>query len=277
MQSGGHGGEEANWWAWPSGYNAKTEFNLIDSGTKLINGRQEALVSVAQLRKDNRIHLMNTAAAGVAAAPPPPPPAPPTSAVNSIVSSSMSPVVSALAAAAPTTTTVTTTSAEKPQLEIAATPTTTSIRGGLLPFNEVYAPVGPKGHGLVALFTRSRERQHLLHLLQLRDLVTSSLGLSKSFGGSSNEGSGAVKAPPVLLLVLPRDQTTGTCVKGALAFTRAGEAAMLHSLAKEGVRPEPWVSSSLGLNRSLLGAYVAMGALRSGQTAHRLSEAISQV
>ena len=253
---------------------------MIDSGTKLINGRQEALVSVAQLREHNRFHLRNTPAATgdpTAALSPlqPLPPAPSVNAVNSVVSSGMSPVVSA-PPTAPITPPITT-GAETPKLDIAATPNTTLIRGGVLPFNEVYAPMGPKGHGLLALFTRSRERQHLLHLLQLRDLVTSSLGLSKSFAGSSDQGNGHSQAPPVLLLVLPRDQTTGTGVQGAFAFTRAAEAAFLHSLAKEGVRPEPWVTSSLGLNRHLLGAYVAMGALRSGQTARRLSEAISQV
>lgn len=39
-------------WAWPSGYAAKTEFN-IDGRGRLINGRQEALVSLAQMRQNN--------------------------------------------------------------------------------------------------------------------------------------------------------------------------------------------------------------------------------
>lgn len=43
-------------WAWPSGYAAKTEFN-IDSRGKLINGRQEALKSLETLRKNNNDYL----------------------------------------------------------------------------------------------------------------------------------------------------------------------------------------------------------------------------
>ena len=42
-------------WAWPAGYAAKTEFN-IDHG-RLINGRQEALVSLQQLRQYNHEYL----------------------------------------------------------------------------------------------------------------------------------------------------------------------------------------------------------------------------
>jgi hypothetical protein len=43
-------------WAWPSGYAAKTEFN-IDSHGNLINGRQQALVSLHQLRQHNHDFL----------------------------------------------------------------------------------------------------------------------------------------------------------------------------------------------------------------------------
>ena len=39
-------------WSWPSGYSAKTEFN-IDHYGKLINGREEALVPLSSLRKMN--------------------------------------------------------------------------------------------------------------------------------------------------------------------------------------------------------------------------------
>jgi hypothetical protein len=39
-------------WSWPAGYSAKTEFN-IDSRGNLINGRQEALVSLSTLREYN--------------------------------------------------------------------------------------------------------------------------------------------------------------------------------------------------------------------------------
>mmetsp|Transcript_23382 Transcript_23382/g.38696 ORF Transcript_23382/g.38696 Transcript_23382/m.38696 type:complete len:759 (+) Transcript_23382:507-2783(+) len=44
-------------WAWPSGYAAKTEFN-IDSRGRLINGREEALVSLEKMRQnsDDYIH-----------------------------------------------------------------------------------------------------------------------------------------------------------------------------------------------------------------------------
>lgn len=44
--------ESTRTWSWPSGYSAKTEFN-IDSRGNLINGRQEALVSLSTLRKYN--------------------------------------------------------------------------------------------------------------------------------------------------------------------------------------------------------------------------------
>jgi hypothetical protein len=43
-------------WSWPSGYSAKTEFNINDYGN-LINGREEALVSLSGLRKMNHSYL----------------------------------------------------------------------------------------------------------------------------------------------------------------------------------------------------------------------------
>jgi hypothetical protein len=43
-------------WAWPSGYSAKTEYNIDDDG-KLINGREDALVSFTELRNMNRSYL----------------------------------------------------------------------------------------------------------------------------------------------------------------------------------------------------------------------------
>lgn len=43
-------------WSWPSGYSAKTEFNINDRG-ELINGRQEALVPLSGLRKMNHSYL----------------------------------------------------------------------------------------------------------------------------------------------------------------------------------------------------------------------------
>ncbi len=43
-------------WAWPSGYSAKTEFNIDDDG-RLINGREDALVSLSELRDMNRSYL----------------------------------------------------------------------------------------------------------------------------------------------------------------------------------------------------------------------------
>jgi hypothetical protein len=48
-----------NTWSWPSGYSAKTEFNIDDRGN-LINGRQEALVSLEQLRQMNHTYLHET-------------------------------------------------------------------------------------------------------------------------------------------------------------------------------------------------------------------------
>jgi hypothetical protein len=43
-------------WAWPSGYSAKTEFN-IDGRGNLINGREEALVSLNTLRAQNHDYV----------------------------------------------------------------------------------------------------------------------------------------------------------------------------------------------------------------------------
>ena len=43
-------------WSWPSGYSAKTEFNINDRG-ELINGRQEALVPLSGLRQMNHAYL----------------------------------------------------------------------------------------------------------------------------------------------------------------------------------------------------------------------------
>jgi hypothetical protein len=48
--------ETTRTWAWPSGYSAKTEFNIGDRG-ELLNGRQEALVSLATMRQYNREYL----------------------------------------------------------------------------------------------------------------------------------------------------------------------------------------------------------------------------
>ena len=43
-------------WSWPSGYSAKTEFN-IDSRGNLINGREEAIVPLSGLRAYNDDYL----------------------------------------------------------------------------------------------------------------------------------------------------------------------------------------------------------------------------
>jgi hypothetical protein len=43
-------------WSWPAGYSAKTEFN-IDSRGNLINGRQEALISLSTLREYNHDYI----------------------------------------------------------------------------------------------------------------------------------------------------------------------------------------------------------------------------
>jgi len=52
-------------WSWPSGYSAKTEFN-IDGRGQLINGRKEALVSLEKLREYNNdyIHKQDYVVAG---------------------------------------------------------------------------------------------------------------------------------------------------------------------------------------------------------------------
>ena len=57
-----HGNDEdaaaksSNTWSWPSGYAAKTEFNISTSGD-LINGRDEALVSFSSLRSMNHTYI----------------------------------------------------------------------------------------------------------------------------------------------------------------------------------------------------------------------------
>lgn len=43
-------------WSWPSGYSAKTEFNIDEYG-RLINGRKEALVPMSGMRKSNHSYL----------------------------------------------------------------------------------------------------------------------------------------------------------------------------------------------------------------------------
>ncbi|CAJ1934304.1 unnamed protein product [Cylindrotheca closterium] len=48
--------ESTRTWSWPSGYSAKTEFN-VDSRGNLINGRQEALVPLSTLREYNNDYL----------------------------------------------------------------------------------------------------------------------------------------------------------------------------------------------------------------------------
>ena len=48
--------QDTRTWSWPSGYSAKTEFN-IDSHGRLINGRQEALVPLSTLRDYNHDYL----------------------------------------------------------------------------------------------------------------------------------------------------------------------------------------------------------------------------
>jgi hypothetical protein len=48
--------ERTKTWAWPSGYAAKTEFNIDDRG-RLINGRAEALVTLKKLRSNNHDYL----------------------------------------------------------------------------------------------------------------------------------------------------------------------------------------------------------------------------
>lgn len=46
------GADAAGIWCWPSGYAAKTEFNINDKG-ELINGRAEALIPLSKLREFN--------------------------------------------------------------------------------------------------------------------------------------------------------------------------------------------------------------------------------
>ena len=48
--------KSTNSWCWPSGYAAKTEFNITESGD-LINGREEALVSISTLRENNHTYI----------------------------------------------------------------------------------------------------------------------------------------------------------------------------------------------------------------------------
>lgn len=48
--------KRCNVWAWPSGYSAKTEYNISPYG-KLINGREQALVTLAQLRAMNHSYI----------------------------------------------------------------------------------------------------------------------------------------------------------------------------------------------------------------------------
>lgn len=48
--------EHTRTWTWPSGYAAKTEFN-IDSRGNLINGRQEAIIPLSGMRKLNEDYL----------------------------------------------------------------------------------------------------------------------------------------------------------------------------------------------------------------------------
>ena len=43
-------------WCWPSGYAAKTEYNISPYG-ELINGRKEALVTFNSLRENNHAYL----------------------------------------------------------------------------------------------------------------------------------------------------------------------------------------------------------------------------
>jgi hypothetical protein len=57
--------QQTRTWSWPSGYSAKTEFN-IDSRGNLTNGRQEALVSFSTLRQynDDYVHKEDYVIAG---------------------------------------------------------------------------------------------------------------------------------------------------------------------------------------------------------------------
>ena len=51
--------ERSHSWAWPSGYAAKTEFNISARG-ELINGRKESLVSISRLRSNNHSYIYDT-------------------------------------------------------------------------------------------------------------------------------------------------------------------------------------------------------------------------
>jgi len=51
--------DRTNTWSWPSGYSAKTEYN-IDPRGNLTNGRADALVSLGELRRNNYSYLHDT-------------------------------------------------------------------------------------------------------------------------------------------------------------------------------------------------------------------------
>lgn len=51
--------ERTNTWCWPSGYAAKTEFN-VDKYERLTNGRREALVTIKKIRVNNHIYLRDS-------------------------------------------------------------------------------------------------------------------------------------------------------------------------------------------------------------------------
>ena len=48
--------KRTNSWSWPAGYAAKTEFNIGRDGD-LMNGRDDALVSISHLRKMNHSYI----------------------------------------------------------------------------------------------------------------------------------------------------------------------------------------------------------------------------
>jgi len=54
-----HAAKRTRTWSWPSGYSAKTEFN-IDHYGNLINGREEALVPLSRMRQMNNSYLNDT-------------------------------------------------------------------------------------------------------------------------------------------------------------------------------------------------------------------------
>ncbi|KAG7374397.1 hypothetical protein IV203_013492 [Nitzschia inconspicua] len=58
-QSEEEAAKQTGTWSWPSGYSAKTEFNVNARG-ELINGREEALVSHSKLRQFNKDYLNKT-------------------------------------------------------------------------------------------------------------------------------------------------------------------------------------------------------------------------